>query len=495
MTYEFYKGASLSLLFATAVPDPESGEERQMVTGFTPTIKIGGYLCDIVPIDEYSFRATLAPAKTAKLEEGSVAVVLYLEKNGKVAVGSAPGLTAVEPAQGSPAGTTNPVEIEMTVTELSVNFSLTLNNMLTYQDLTPAEIESLMAGVTASAQALEVNITNTVNGKIEEVDAAIAATNTATYNANAAADLAGQKAMGAQTAATNANNKAALANTAAGNADTKAALANNAATAANDAAVLANQRAGEALSATTAANTATGNANSATQAAKSATTQTLAAKSATEAATLAANNAADLANAKAGLADEKATAANDAATLANSKATLANEKATEANNAAIAANEKAGYANTQGSFAKEQGELAQTAREGIEGGLAAKIDKSSITSELGDSEELVMSQKGVEEKVKLPVESGEQAAAAALIELKKEVAYLKKVLNNVITYLQINTLSVDSLQIKGAPLFIFSDVVPAVVPDFAGQIYIKTTATAAAWIALGDSSVSNWKEV
>lgn len=156
--------------------------------------------------------------------------------------------------------------------------------------------------------------------------------------------------------------------------------------------------------------------------------------------------------------------------------------------AAALAVEKAGYA-------QEQGELAQTAREGIEEDLAAKIDKSSITSELGDSEELVVSQKGVSDEIKIPVESGEQAAAAALVELKKEVAYLKKVLNNVITYLQINTLSVDSLQIKGAPLFIFSDVVPAVVPDFTGQIYIKTTATAAAWIALGDSSAANWKEV
>lgn len=153
------------------------------------------------------------------------------------------------------------------------------------------------------------------------------------------------------------------------------------------------------------------------------------------------------------------------------------------------------WSKEQGDFAKEQGELAQTAREGIEDDLALKIDKSSITSELGDSEELVISQKGVEEKVKLPVESGEQAAAAALVELKKEVAYLKEVLSNVITYLQINTLSVDSLQIKGAPLFIFSDVVPAVIPDFAGQIYIKTTDTAAAWIALGDSSVANWKEI
>lgn len=128
-------------------------------------------------------------------------------------------------------------------------------------------------------------------------------------------------------------------------------------------------------------------------------------------------------------------------------------------------------------------------------GLGLKLDKSSVKNELGDSEELVMSQKGVKDKIKLPVENGEQAAAAALVELKKEVAYLKEVLSNVITYLQINTLSVDSLQIKGAPLFIFSDVVPAVIPDFAGQIYIKTTATSAAWIALGDSSVANWKEI
>lgn len=495
MTYEFYKGASLSLLFATAAPDPESGEERQMITGFAPTVKIGGYLCDILPVDDYSFRATLASAKTAKLEAGSAAVVLYLEKNGKVAVGSAPGLVAVEPAQGAPAGTTDPVEIGLTVTELDVSFSLTLNNMLTYQDLTPAEIEALMAGVTASAQALELELTNAVNSKIGEANTAIAATNTATTNANNAATLANQKAGLAQEAADNANGAADNADSKAELATEKAILANQKATEANDAAILANQRAGEALSATTAANTAAGNANSATQAANTATTQTLAAKSATEQATTQATSAADLANSKADLATEKATLANNAATLANSKATLADEKATEADNAAIAANEKAGYALAQGDFAKEQGELAQTARENIEGDLGLKIDKTSITNELGDSEELVVSQKGVSDKIKTPIENTEQAAAASLVELKKEVEYLRGILSNVITYLQISTLSVDNLQIKGAPLFIFSDVVPAVVPDFAGQIYIKTTATAAAWIALGDSSVSNWKEV
>ena len=60
--------------------------------------------------------------------------------------------------------------------------------------------------------------------------------------------------------------------------------------------------------------------------------------------------------------------------------------------AATLAVEKAGYA-------QEQGELAQTARENIEGDLALKIDKTSITSELGDSEELVMSQKTVTEEL------------------------------------------------------------------------------------------------
>jgi hypothetical protein len=95
----------------------------------------------------------------------------------------------------------------------------------------------------------------------------------------------------------------------------------------------------------------------------------------------------------------------------------ANEAATAANNAATLANEKAGYANTQGDYAKEQGELAQTAREGIEGDLAAKIDKSSITSELGDSEELVMSQKGVKDEVqKLQLADTEQSHSIKLIE-------------------------------------------------------------------------------
>ncbi len=79
--------------------------------------------------------------------------------------------------------------------------------------------------------------------------------------------------------------------------------------------------------------------------------------------------------------------------------------------------EQGDYAKEQGDFAKEQGELAQTAREGIEGDLAAKIDKSSITNVLGDSEELVMSQKGVKTEVqKLQLADTQQSHSIKAIE-------------------------------------------------------------------------------
>ena len=56
-------------------------------------------------------------------------------------------------------------------------------------------------------------------------------------------------------------------------------------------------------------------------------------------------------------------------------------------------------------YANEQGELAQTARENIEGDLALKIDKTSITSELGNSEVLVMSQKAVTDELYLKTQN------------------------------------------------------------------------------------------
>ena len=82
--------------------------------------------------------------------------------------------------------------------------------------------------------------------------------------------------------------------------------------------------------------------------------------------------------------------------------------------AATLAVEKAGYA-------QEQGELAQTARENIEGDLALKIDKTSIISELGDSEELVMSQKGVTDELGTKANHGYESNPKTLKEVDESV--------------------------------------------------------------------------
>lgn len=94
------------------------------------------------------------------------------------------------------------------------------------------------------------------------------------------------------------------------------------------------------------------------------------------------------------------------------------------------------------------------------------------------------------------LESTEEVTAVSLVDLRKEVDVLKTLINDAVrTYAQIETLSVKTLQLNGAPLFVFGTAAPAVVPDFVGQIYIKTTATTAVWIATGDSATGNWKEV
>ena len=145
-------------------------------------------------------------------------------------------------------------------------------------------------------------------------------------------------------------------------------------------------------------------------------------------AVLAANNAATIANTKAGEANSAAISANNAASLANEVATHppiitngtwhfwdtdidayvdSGQAATPYENylqnttdsPVLTEAEWSVWSKEQGDFAKEQGELAQTAREGIKEDLALKIDKTSIISELGDSEELVMSQKAVTDEI------------------------------------------------------------------------------------------------
>ncbi len=174
-----------------------------------------------------------------------------------------------------------------------------------------SESEYLL-GPAAAYQAAQAAITaaNNANAAADLAVEKAGLANIAAGNANSAADLATEKAGLAQEAADNANEKATLA-------DEKAGLADTAAGNANDAAALADSKATLANDAAEAATTAKENADTAT---------------------INAIEAAELANTKASLADSKATLANDAATTANDAADNADGKATLANNAADSAN-------------------------------------------------------------------------------------------------------------------------------------------------------------
>jgi hypothetical protein len=124
--------------------------------------------------------------------------------------------------------------------------------------------------------------------------------------------------------------------------------------------------------------------------------------------------------------------------------------------------------------------------------LNGKIDKTSVKQAYGTSETDILSQN----LITLGTQNNEEVIAQSLVELRKEISALKARLNNILLdYAEVSLLDVITYRKEGAPLYIISTVVPAVVPDFAGQIYIKTTATIGVWIATGNSAVNNWKEV
>ena len=240
-------------------------------------------------------------------------------------------------------------------------------------------------------------------------------------------------------------------------------------------------------------------------------------------ATLAANNAANLANEKAGLANdaailanEKAGLANDAADLANNKANLANTKATLAQEAADLANEIAthppviqsgtwyywnastnAYVDTNISATPYENYLQNTTDNppltetqwsvwSKEQGNYAKA-QGDYAKNVGDTYDTV--------KVsKTALEATEEVTAQSLVELKERVDALEEfikqgLLNNIL----INNLSVENLQINGASLILSGTTAPAVVPDFIGQFFIKTTATTACYQATGIAEVGDWK--
>lgn len=207
---------------------------------------------------------------------------------------------------------------------------------VTYDDLTPEQIEELQRPATEAA--------------IEANKAAQAAKNatesatTATEGAVAAAAMANTATGAATTATTAANRAAAEATAAAGNATT-------AATEADDAATAANAAAASATGAATAANDAAGAANAA-------------AEDATHAAE------------SVGTAAEDAASAAKAANAATEAATTAT---TAANNAAAEATAATGNATTAATEATNAANAANIAAEGIDGKIAGKADLDPAT--------------------------------------------------------------------------------------------------------------------
>lgn len=207
---------------------------------------------------------------------------------------------------------------------------------VTYDDLTPEQIEELQRPATEAATE--------ANKAAQAAKNATESATTATEGAVAAAAMANTATGAATTATTAANRAAAEATAAAGNATT-------AATEADDAATAANAAAASATGAATAANDAAGAANAA-------------AEDATHAAE------------SVGTAAEDAASAAKAANAATEAATTAT---TAANNAAAEATAATGNATTAATEATNAANAANIAAEGIDGKIAGKADLDSAT--------------------------------------------------------------------------------------------------------------------
>ena len=207
---------------------------------------------------------------------------------------------------------------------------------VTYDDLTPEQIEELQRPATEAATE--------ANKAAQAAKNATESATTATEGAVAAAAMANTATGAATTATTAANRAAAEATAAAGNATTAATEADDAATAANAAAA-----------------SATGAATAANDAAE-------AADAAAEDATHAAESV--------GTAVEDAASAAKAANAATEAATTAT---TAANNAAAEATAAAGNATTAATEATNAANAANIAAEGIDGKIAGKADLDPAT--------------------------------------------------------------------------------------------------------------------
>lgn len=129
--------------------------------------------------------------------------------------------------------------------------------------------------------------------------------------------------------------------------------------------------------------------------------------------------------------------------------------------AAALAAEKALYATEQGDYAKNIGDTYD----------AVKVSKTTL-------------------------ETTEEVAAQSFVELKERIDALEELLKQgLMNSVIIKTLSVETFQMDGAPLILTGTDAPAIVPDFIGQFYIKTTATTACYQSTGTTGVGDWKQI
>jgi len=100
--------------------------------------------------------------------------------------------------------------------------------------------------------------------------------------------------------------------------------------------------------------------------------------------------------------------------------------------------------------------------------------------------------------LKSHIENNEEVIAEALVELKNKIDALQNIIKEMILgSVQIDNLDiVKNLNLYGSSNMILTGTAaPAVVPDFIGQFFIKTSATTACYQATGNSSVNDWKQI
>jgi len=100
--------------------------------------------------------------------------------------------------------------------------------------------------------------------------------------------------------------------------------------------------------------------------------------------------------------------------------------------------------------------------------------------------------------LKSHIENNEEVIAEALVELKNKIDALQNIIKEMI----LGSVQIDNLDIvKNLNLYGSSNMIltgtdaPAVVPDFIGQFFIKTSATTACYQATGNSAVGDWKQI